>query len=92
MDVHNWRSGSDTTPSDTVLSLFLRETFFTAQGHVWLSRDYTSYSSNVALYGLGKEPYLTLNTTDTAIPEPFTLFLTAGALAGLALLRRHPSR
>ena len=80
----------DTTPSDNILSLFVTESFYTAQGHVWLSRDYPVYPDVVAQWGSGNTPALVLTIQgSTPIPEPATLLLVGGALsvAGLYLRR-----
>jgi hypothetical protein len=82
----------DPTPSDSILSLFVTESFSTAQGHVWLSRDYSAYPDVVETWGSGKSPVLVLTTqSSTGVPEPATLFLTGGALSLLGWCLRRAS-
>jgi hypothetical protein len=70
----------DTTPSDNILSLFVAEDMHTAQGHAWLSKDYST-----ATWGSGFEPYLVVTTSTTALSlnnNRFTVEVDWHTLAG----------
>jgi hypothetical protein len=76
----------DPSPGDTLLTLFISETYYTTQAHVWLSKDYSPSD-----WPNGGQPVLALTTNDVTVPEPGTLLLLGTGAIGLRLWRKRRS-